>query len=90
MSRLKKPQRSPSTPFIARPVNSNSAARPWPTIRGSIAHAPMSQPARPTRVNRNATFERGVPIRMSDAVAIIAPAPTQTPSTAAITGFRSP
>ena len=46
----------------------------------------MSQPASPTRTNRNATFARGVPRRMSQAVAIAAPAPTQTPSIAAITG----
>ena len=59
-------------------------------IRGSIAHAPMSQPASPTRVNRNATFADGEPSRRSDAVAIIAPAPTQTPSTAEITTCRQP
>ena len=35
---------------------SRSAARPWPIIRGRIAQAPMSQPPRPTRLNRNATF----------------------------------
>ena len=49
-------------------------------MRGSIAHAPMSQPARPTRTNRNATFERAVPKRRSDAIARIAPAPAQVPS----------
>ena len=41
-------------------------------------------------MNRNATFARGVPSRRSEAVAIIAPAPTQTPSIAAITGLRQP
>jgi hypothetical protein len=50
----------------------------------------MSQPASPTRVNRKATFARGVPSRMSQAVAIAAPAPTQTPSMAAITGCGQP
>ena len=55
-------------------------------MRGSIAQAPMSQPASPTRVNRNATFAAGVPSRRSEAIAIIAPAPTHTPSTAAMTG----
>ena len=46
----------------------------------------MSQPARPTRVNRNAVLASGVPRRMSANSAIIAPAPTHTPSTAAMTG----
>ena len=45
----------------------------------------MSQPASPTRVNRNATLLSGVPRRRSEAIARIAPAPTQTPSTAATT-----
>jgi hypothetical protein len=88
--RLKKPQRSASSAPIERPVNSSSAVRPWPIRRGSIAHTPMSQPARPTRVNRKATLARGVPRRMSAAVAIAAPAPTQTPSIAAITGCGQP
>ena len=56
-------------------------------IRGSIAQAPMSQPASPTRVNRKAHFASGVASRMSAAMAMIAPAPTATPSTAAITGL---
>ena len=55
-------------------------------MRGSIAQAPMSQPARPTRLNRNAVFERAVPRRRSEAIAMIAPAPAQTPSTAAMIG----
>src|SRR5205823_13279457 len=38
-----------SSPPIERPVNKSSAARPWPTMRGRIAQAPMSQPPRPTR-----------------------------------------
>ena len=46
----------------------------------------MSQPASPTRLNRNATFAAAVPIRMSDAMAMIAPAPAQTPSIAAMIG----
>ena len=46
----------------------------------------MSQPARPTRLNRNATFARAVPMRMSEAIAMIAPAPAQTPSIAATIG----
>ena len=46
----------------------------------------MSQPARPTRVNRNAVFVFGVPSRRSLAIERIAPAPAQMPSTAAITG----
>ena len=46
----------------------------------------MSQPARPTRVNRNAVFAAGVPRRRSAAIAMIAPAPAQMPSIAAITG----
>ena len=41
-------------------------------------------------MKRNATFARGVPSRRSEAVAIIAPAPTQTPSIAAITGCGQP
>src|SRR5206468_114295 len=49
-SRLKKPQRSPSCAVIVRPVYRSSAARPWPMMRGRIAHAPMSHPASPTRV----------------------------------------
>ena len=46
----------------------------------------MSQPARPTRLNRNATLAVGVPMRMSEAMAMIAPAPAQTPSIAAMIG----
>jgi hypothetical protein len=45
-------------------------------IRGSMAHAPMSQPARPTRVNRKAVFASGVARRRSEAMVMIAPAPT--------------
>ena len=58
--RLKNPQRSPSSADIVRPVKSSSAARPWPMTRGSIAQAPMSQPARPTRVKRKAVLAAGV------------------------------
>ena len=61
-------------------------ARPWPMMRGSRAHAPMSQPASPTRVNRKAVLLRAVPRRRSDAIARMAPAPAQTPSTAATIG----
>ena len=50
----------------------------------------MSQPARPTRVNRKAVLVRGVAIRMSEAMAMMAPAPTQTPSMAAMTGWGQP
>ena len=85
-SRLKNPQRSPSSPPSERPVYSSSLARPWPTMRGRIAQAPMSQPASPTRLNRNATLAPAVPSRMSDAIARIAPAPAQTLSIAATTG----
>lgn len=46
----------------------------------------MSAPARPTRVNRNAVLACAVPRRMSEASAIIAPAPAQMPSTALTTG----
>ena len=46
----------------------------------------MSAPARPTRVNRNAVFASGVASRISEAIARIAPAPAQTPSTAAMIG----
>jgi len=55
-------------------------------IRGRIAQAPMSQPASPTRLNRNAVLLRAVPSRRSLAIATIAPAPAQTPSTAATIG----
>jgi hypothetical protein len=52
-------------------------------IRGRMAHAPMSQPASPTRVEQ----KRGLRLRRGNAqvaaMAMIAPAPTQTPSTAA-------
>ena len=47
----------------------------------------MSQPARPTRVNRKAVFASGVAMRMSQAMAMIAPAPTATPSTAQMIGL---
>ena len=70
---------------MARPVINSSAARPWPMIRGKMAQAPMSQPARPTRVNKNAVRAEGVASRRSEAMAMIAPAPAHTPSTAAIT-----
>ena len=46
----------------------------------------MSHPARPTREKRNAVRACGVATRMSDAMARIAPAPAQTPSTAAMIG----
>ena len=46
----------------------------------------MSQPASPTRTNRNAVRAAGVPRRRSAASAIIAPAPAHTPSTAATIG----
>ena len=55
-------------------------------MRGRIAQAPMSQPASPTRLNRNAIFGAAVPRRMSEAMAMIAPAPAQTPSIAAMIG----
>ncbi len=55
-------------------------------MRGSIAQAPMSQPARPTRLNRKAVLLRAVPSRRSEAIAMIAPAPAQTPSIAATIG----
>jgi hypothetical protein len=56
---LKKPQASPSSALIERPVYRSSEARPWPMMRGRTAQAPMSQPARPTRTNRNATLAPG-------------------------------
>ena len=46
----------------------------------------MSQPARPTLLNRNATLAPVAARRMSDAMAMIAPAPAQMPSTAAMIG----
>jgi hypothetical protein len=55
-------------------------------IRGRIAHAPMSHPANPTLLKRNATLAPVAASRMSDAIAMIAPAPAQMPSTAAIIG----
>ena len=69
-----------------RPVNSSSLARPWPMIRGRIAQAPMSAPESPTRTNRKATLLRAVPKRRSAAIAMIAPAPAQMPSMAAMIG----
>jgi hypothetical protein len=54
-----------------------------------MAQAPMSQPARPTRVNRKAVLVAGVAMRRSEAMAMIAPAPTQTPSSAAMIGWGS-
>ena len=44
----------------------------------------MSQPAKPTLANMKETFDLDVPNRISLAMASIAPAPTQTPFTAAI------
>src|ERR1700722_3591151 len=55
-------------------------------IRGRIPHAPMSAPASPTRVKRNAVFASGVARRKSEAMARMAPAPAQIPSTAAMMG----
>src|SRR5258708_10908142 len=55
-------------------------------MRGRIAQAPMSQPARPTLLKRNATLVPTAASRMSDAIAMIAPAPAQMPSTAATIG----
>src|SRR5882724_12054074 len=83
-TRLKKPQRSPSSAVMKRPVKSSSEARDWPMMRGRIAQAPMSQPARPTLLNRNATLAPIAARRMSDAIAT--PAPAQMPSTAATIG----
>ena len=85
--------RSPSArlrALMARPVYSSSAARPGPMMRGSMLQAPMSAPASPTRTNRNATLLRAVPKRISDAIAMIAPAPAQTPSIAATIGCGQP
>gem|GEM_PF-5205476 len=84
--RLKKPQASASSPLMLRPVYKRSEARPWPMIRGRMVQAPMSQPARPTRVNRKAVLLRAVPRRRSETMATMAPAPAQTPSTAATIG----
>ena len=47
----------------------------------------MSQPASPTRVNRNAVLASGVAMRMSEAMTMMAPAPTATPSTAVMIGL---
>src|SRR5512140_298723 len=55
-------------------------------ILGRIAQAPMSQPPRPTLLKRNATLAPLAASRMSDAMAMIAPAPAQMPSTAATIG----
>ena len=46
----------------------------------------MSQPANPTRLNRNAVFASGAASLMSADIAMIAPAPAQTPLTAAMMG----
>ena len=46
----------------------------------------MSHPASPTRLNRNATLAEEVASRTSDAMAMMAPAPAQMPSTAATMG----
>ena len=46
----------------------------------------MSQPASPTRTNRNAVRVPGVPMRRSEAIARAAPAPAHTPSIAATIG----
>jgi len=46
--------------------------------------------ARPTRTNRKATLLRAVPRRRSEAIARIAPAPAQIPSTAATIGCGQP
>jgi hypothetical protein len=82
---LQKPQRSPSSALIERPVNSSSAARPWPMIRGRMAQAPMSAPdSRPREQESVLAFGREQ--RRSLAMAMIAPAPAQTPSTAATIG----
>ena len=48
--------------------------------------APMSQPARPTRLNRKAVLLRAVPRRRSEDIATMAPAPAHTPSIAATIG----
>ncbi len=55
-------------------------------MRGRIAQAPMSQPARPTLLNRNPTLVPVAARRMSEAIAMMAPAPAQMPSTAATIG----
>ena len=51
-----------------------------------MPQAPMSAPARPTRVNRKAVRAAGVARRKSAAIAKMAPAPAQMPSTAATIG----
>src|SRR5258707_225165 len=55
-------------------------------MRGRIAHAPMSQPASPTLLNRKATLAPVAASRRADAIAMMAPAPAQMPSTAATSG----
>src|SRR3984885_13689237 len=70
-TRLKKPQRSPSSALMKRPVNNNSEARACPMMRGRIAHAPMSQPASPTLLNRKATLAPVAASRMSEALAMM-------------------
>src|SRR3546814_1342444 len=51
-----------------------------------MLQAPISAPARPTRVNRKAVLVRGVASRRSEAMARMAPAPAQMPSMAATMG----
>ena len=61
----------------ARPCQRTAGVEPtrwraWPTMRGSSAQAPMSQPARPTRL-KGKPSARAVPTRRSLAIATIAP-----------------
>ena len=72
---------------MSRPVNSSSAARPWPMIRGRIAQAPMSAPRQADAGEQEGGLgARADAKRMSLAIAMIAPAPAHTPSTAAMIG----
>ena len=83
------PGSAPRRPASRGRCRAAPTARPWPMMRGRMLQAPMSQPARPTRVNRKAALLRAVPTRRSEAIAMIAPAPAHTPSIAAIDRLRA-
>ncbi len=57
---------------------------------GQDGAGPHVTPSKPTRLKRKATFAFSVPMRMSEAMAMIAPAPAQTPSIAATIGCGQP
>jgi hypothetical protein len=86
-TRLKKPQRRPLPPLIERPSVEQFRRPALADDPGQDRAGPHVAACKADAVNRNAVFASGVANPQVRAMAMIAPAPTQTPSMAAITGL---